>query len=84
MDVPTDTNYCTLFPTTGGPGGGHSQLLVATTAWCRCLLQNEGASWKTTRGPVAPRVFLTRLSPDPLLDPCGVRYVPMKVVEGSV
>lgn len=69
MDVPTNTDYCTLFPTVGGGG---SWLLVATTVWCRCLLQNEGASWKTTRNPAAPRgSSLQDSAPPCFLTPVG-------------
>jgi len=72
VDVPTDTNYCTLFPTTGGPGGGRLPATGCHPAWCRCVLQNEGASWKTTRAAQWPRgSFLQDSAPPCFLTPVG-------------
>lgn len=66
MDVPTDTNYCTLFPTTGGPGGAlpatgcHHRLVPLPATKRGSILENhpwpsgpEGLSYKTQPRPTS-------------------------------
>lgn len=62
---------------------GGSRPLAATTAGL-LPATGRGSDQENHQEPSSPSVLLARLSPALLLDPCGVRSIPMKVVEGSV
>lgn len=78
MGVPTNTNDRTWFPTTGAPGyrlPPPPGPLPAT---------ERGSDQENHQEPSSPSVLLAGRSPALLLDRCGVRSGPTKVVEGSV